>query len=55
MARQQAFSSWLIVLSVMQARTGAAAESRSKSATMLARRRMLLSIPTLHHERVKDG
>ena len=38
MARQQALSSWLIVLPVMQAKTGAAAESKSKSATMLVRR-----------------
>jgi len=45
MARQQALSSWLITTLVKQAITGAAAVSRRRIATMLAKRRMsILSI-----------
>src|SRR6266851_5051772 len=44
MARQQAFSSWLIAAPVMQARTGAAALSSRNKATTLARRRITAPI-----------
>jgi hypothetical protein len=44
MARQQALSCWLIALSVMQAKRGAAVKSRMKIARMLAKRRMLFSV-----------
>jgi hypothetical protein len=40
MARQQAFSCWVIATPVMHARTGAAAVSRRRMATILVRRRI---------------
>jgi hypothetical protein len=51
MARQQALSSWLIALPATQAITGAALESRIRSAMMPAKRRIFVNYKSFRETR----
>ena len=55
MARQQAFSSWPMAAPVMQASTGAAVETMSRSATMPARRRIMTKVYASAHPILSAG
>ena len=52
--RQHALSSWFIVFPVIQASKGAAAESRTKIATKLARRRTIVKYIPLSTEGARE-